>query len=44
MGITGIDYDKCASCGICLTVCRLFSRSEEQNDKIIFNMPKDPLD
>ncbi len=44
MGITGINYDKCISCGTCLTVCRLFSKSEEDSDKIIFNVPQDPLE
>ena len=44
MGITGIDDDKCIVCGSCLTVCNLFSRSEENKDKIIFKVPKSPLD
>jgi nitroreductase/NAD-dependent dihydropyrimidine dehydrogenase PreA subunit len=43
MGITGIEDEKCIACGTCLTVCNLFSRSEEQ-DKIIFKVPKNPLD
>ena len=44
MGITGIDDEKCISCGTCLTVCRLFSRSKENEDKIIFSVPQNPLD
>ena len=44
MGITGIDDEKCISCGTCLTVCGLFSKSKENEDKIIFKVPQNPLD
>ena len=44
MGITGIDDEKCIACGTCLTVCSLFSRSEENKDNIIFKVPRNPLD
>ncbi len=42
MGIIGINYDLCINCGTCLTICRprLFSRTEEESEKIIFNLPR----
>jgi nitroreductase/NAD-dependent dihydropyrimidine dehydrogenase PreA subunit len=40
MPIIGIDYEKCINCGNCRTICFLFSRSDKENDKIIFQGPQ----
>ncbi len=39
MPITGIDYDKCVNCGICITTCprRLFK--DEEGDKVNYEDP-----
>jgi len=39
MPINGIDYDKCSSCGNCITACprRLFK--DEEGDKISYGDP-----
>lgn len=43
MPIIGIDYDKCTSCGICISACtslEVYSKSNKVDNKIIFDPEK----
>jgi nitroreductase/NAD-dependent dihydropyrimidine dehydrogenase PreA subunit len=40
MPIIGIDYDKCANCGICSTICGRNFKEDKKQDKIVFEDPK----
>lgn len=41
MPIIGIDYDKCANCGICSTICPRNFREDKKQGKIVFEDPKE---
>ncbi len=40
MSISGIDYERCNNCNLCLSACHLFIQDKELN-KVVFNDPTD---